>query len=82
MQKPLVIMPGNKKLCQFDEDMLSRLRNGNRYTTSDWSKILDLLVIAKARREHTCHGVGRPPGCKTRRDIPLGLRCRASELSR
>ncbi|KAF3033195.1 hypothetical protein E8E12_003382 [Didymella heteroderae] len=48
MQKPLVIMLDNKKLCEIDAGTLKRLQNGDKYTASDWSKILDLLVVSKA----------------------------------
>lgn len=46
--KPLVIILDNKKLCEIDKDMLTRMQSGARYTTSDWSKLLDRLVVPKA----------------------------------
>ncbi|KAF3043103.1 hypothetical protein E8E11_007905 [Didymella keratinophila] len=41
-------MLDNKKLCEVEKDMLARMQSGARYTTSDWSKLLDLLVVFKA----------------------------------
>jgi hypothetical protein len=46
--KPLVIMLDNKKLCEIENDMLTRMQSGARYTASDWSKLLELLVVPKA----------------------------------
>lgn len=46
--KPLIIMLDNKKLCEIENDMLTRMQNGARYSASDWSRLLDLLVVPKA----------------------------------
>lgn len=48
MAKPLIVMPDNKKLCEIDRQMLTRMEKGAQYTASDWQTLFDLPILPRS----------------------------------
>ena len=47
---PTDIVMANGQLRQIDRSMLSRFKHGTQYTTTDWYRLLDLIVPPAAKR--------------------------------